>query len=273
LKRRFDSIARTLLAAVLVIAVPLSGAGSPSGEAVPPEAFGSRLVAAAASGRAAQRHPAAAQIAATGETPCRWWQFRRCDQPSDGPDIEGLPDGAPRTGTVITVDLSTNTLYLFKDGEVLTKSPVATGSGRILENGEDIWAFETPQGHMTVKGKVVDPVWRKPDWAFIEDGKKVPPANSPSRLVKGHLGKYALKLGDGIMIHGTDDPGSIGRRVSHGCIRLPARALAKVYKAAGVGTDVYVFESLPPERAVIANAPERHSDLDYLSKKKVGERE
>jgi hypothetical protein len=198
----------------------------------------------------------------TDPTPCHWWQFRRCDDRSDaGADITGLPDGAPRTGTVITVDLSTNTLYLFKDGALQIKSAAATGSGKVLETRDDIWMFKTPQGHMTVKRKLVDPVWRKPDWAYLEDGRPVPRTDHPSRYVKGHLGKYALDLGEGIMIHGTDDPHSIGRRVSHGCIRLPNDALAKVYRAASVGTDVFIFQSEEPAQASTEN--EHHSDLDY----------
>ncbi len=39
-----------------------------------------------------------------------------------------------------------------------------------------------------------------------------------------------------------------------------------VYHTAKVGTDVYIFESNPPEEAS-GGAPEHHSDLDYLKKK------
>lgn len=176
---------------------------------------------------------------------CHWWQFGHCSQP----DVEGLPDEAPRAGTIITVDVSTNRAYLFQDGEVVAKSPAATGSNKSLINGDDEWLFRTPLGHMRVLRKIVDPVWRKPDWAFIEAGDRVPSPDSPKRMVRGHLGKYALDLGDGIMIHGTDDPNSIGRKVSHGCVRLPNAMLKKFYDAAKVGTDVYVFESKPPQNA------------------------
>jgi L,D-transpeptidase YbiS len=169
-----------------------------------------------------------------------------------------LPAEAPRTGTVITVDLSSNTVYLFQDGELVGSSPAATGSGKILKKGAKIWAFHTPRGHLKVLRKIDDPVWRKPDWAFVESGDPIPPPDSPKRLVKGHLGRYALDLGDGVLIHGTDDVDSIGRKVSHGCIRLPDKMLETVYKAAAVGTDVFVFESEPR----VADAGERHSDLD-----------
>ena len=172
---------------------------------------------------------------------CHWWQFGRCND-----QTKGLPDEAPRTGVVITVDAAKNTAYLFEDGKLLGSSKVATGSGKELVHGDDMWVFHTPRGHLKVKRKIVDPVWRKPDWAFIEDGEKVPPPDSPKREVRGHLGKYALDLGDGIMIHGTDDPSSIGQKVSHGCIRVPDGMLKKLYQAAKVGTDVYIFDSEKP---------------------------
>jgi lipoprotein-anchoring transpeptidase ErfK/SrfK len=179
---------------------------------------------------------------------CHWWQFGHCDD-SASQQIDGLPADAPRSGTVVTVDVSTNTLYLFRDGQLVRKSAAATGSGKTLENGDDMWQFDTPRGHLKVRGKIKDPVWRKPDWAFVEAGERVPPPDSPKRLVKGHLGKYALALGDGIMIHGTDDADSIGKYVSHGCIRVPDSMLDALWKNVKVGTDVYVFESRPPQTA------------------------
>ena len=148
-------------------------------------------------------------------------------------------------GTVITIDVSTNQAWLFRDGELLASSRVATGSDKILRKGSRVWMFRTPRGRMEVKGKIVDPVWTKPDWAFIEEGKKVPPMNSPARRVPGKLGRYALDLGGGILIHGTDDPKSIGKKASHGCIRMPRKMLERVYREAGIGTTVYIFDSDP----------------------------
>jgi len=183
----------------------------------------------------------------TTQSPCRWWQvFRKCDQPSQ---VEGLPDDAPRSGPVVTVDVATNTLYLFRDGQLVRKSAAATGSEKTLDNGDDEWQFHTPRGHLKVLGKIKDPVWRKPDWAFIEAGERVPPPDSPKRLVKGHLGKYALNLGDGIMIHGTDDADSIGKYVSHGCIRVPNDMLETLWKNVPVDAPVVVYESRPMQTA------------------------
>jgi lipoprotein-anchoring transpeptidase ErfK/SrfK len=174
--------------------------------------------------------------------PCRWWQFGHCNNKSTDPEaIEGLPPEAPRTGTVITVDTSTNTLYLFRDGNLVTKGPAATGTEKTITRGLRSWMFHTPRGHLKVLRKIDDPVWRKPDWAFVEAGHKIPPPDSPKRLVRGHLGKYALDLGDGILIHGTDEIDSLGRHASHGCVRLGSKTLQTVYQSARVGTDVYIF--------------------------------
>ena len=181
----------------------------------------------------------------------------------DAATVDGLPDEAPRCGTIITVDVSTNTLYLFEDGQAVVKAPVATGTGKLLRSGNRVWAFHTPRGHLKVLRKVVDPVWRKPDWAYIEDGDRIPPANSPARNIRGHLGKYALDLGGGVMIHGTDEPRSIGRKVSHGCVRLSNKALKEVYQAVEVGTDVYIFESQPVQESTT----DLHSDLDIGERK------
>lgn len=164
-------------------------------------------------------------------------------------EIEGLPPEAPRTGTVVTIDVSTNQAYLFRDGKLLKKSLAATGSDKILRQGRKVWWFRTPRGRHMVVRKIKDPVWTKPDWAFIEEGKKVPPPDSPLRKERGTMGKYALDLGDRVMLHGTNDPKSIGRRVSHGCVRLPNDMLSLLWKEVEVGTEVWIFESQPREIA------------------------
>jgi L,D-transpeptidase ErfK/SrfK len=173
------------------------------------------------------------------EKRCPWYRLGLCNEF----DVEGLPPEAPRNGVVITIDVGTNQAYLFKDGHLIKQSKAATGSEKSLIAGDDEWLFHTPRGHMKVMHKITNPIWHKPDWAFIEKGEPVPPRSSPKRDVKGKLGKYALDLGEGILIHGTDDPDSIGHKVSHGCIRLPDEMLKKVYDSATVGTDVFVFDS------------------------------
>ena len=121
----------------------------------------------------------------TDSKPCHWWQFGKCADNTE--QIEGLPTDAPREGTVVTVDVAKNRIYLFENGELVDKSPVATGSEKVLKKAGKTFLFHTPRGRMKVLRKIQDPVWTKPDWAFIEDGEPIPPPDSPKRLVKGHL--------------------------------------------------------------------------------------
>lgn len=154
-------------------------------------------------------------------------------------------ESLPAEGMLITIDVSTNRLYVFRDGALVRHSPVATGSDKLLRRGDKVWWFRTPRGMHTVVGRIADPVWTKPDWAFIEEGKRVPPTDSPARKVRGKLGKYALDLGGGVLLHGTDDPKSIGTKASHGCIRLHDADIAFLWREAEIGTRVYIFASQP----------------------------
>ena len=56
------------------------------------------------------------------------------------------------------------------------------------------------------------------------------------------LGARAMYLGSTIYrIHGTNDPTSIGKRVSSGCIRMLNEDVVDLYSRAGVGTKVVVL--------------------------------
>ena len=118
----------------------------------------------------------------------------------------------------------------------------SSGSGMVLrdEGTNRRWVFDTPRGCFTVQSKLRNPAWRKPDWAFVEDGLPVP-RNPADRLEYGSLGEYALYLGDGYLIHGTLYERLLGRSVTHGCIRLGRDDLRTVYKLVPIGTPVFIF--------------------------------
>jgi lipoprotein-anchoring transpeptidase ErfK/SrfK len=90
-------------------------------------------------------------------------------------------------------------------------------------------------------GKLTNPVWRKPDWAFVEEGLPIPPADHPSRYEKGVLGDYALAIGNGYMIHGTLYQRFLGLPVTHGCIRMSDSDLKVVYDNMQVGAKVFIY--------------------------------
>jgi hypothetical protein len=69
----------------------------------------------------------------------------------------------------------------------------------------------------------------------------VPPMGTKNRKVAGALGKYRLDLGDGYMLHGTPYDKSIGRNVTHGCIRLRDADIEWLYRHVPVGTAVQIY--------------------------------
>lgn len=146
------------------------------------------------------------------------------------------------SGIYIVVDTANNLLYLKDSGRTLRKAVVSSGSGNVLQlpGSRKRWVFDTPRGEFTVKTKTVDPVWTKPDWAFIEDGKGVP-RNWKDRIETGVLGYYALGFGNGFFIHGTLYTRLLGRNVTHGCVRVGDADLKAVYEAAPVGTKIFIF--------------------------------
>ena len=69
----------------------------------------------------------------------------------------------------------------------------------------------------------------------------VPPLGTRNRRVEGELGQFALDTGDGYLLHGTPYEGTIGQRVSHGCVRLRNEDVAWLHRYVPVGTKVYLY--------------------------------
>jgi len=77
---------------------------------------------------------------------------------------------------------------------------------------------------------------------ILVDGRLiVPPLGTSARRYEGVLGTRRLNLGNGYALHGTNQPDSIGRAVSHGCIRLRNADIEKLYGMVPVGTPVYIY--------------------------------
>ena len=153
-----------------------------------------------------------------------------------------LKAAAPR-GVYIVIDQTQNRLYLKKDDETLLDATCSAGSGMVLKESvgkKREWVFDTPRGRFEVLSMLRDPVWAKPDWAFVEDGQPIP-TNAADRFESGSLGEYALYFGNGYMIHGTLYERLLGRAVSHGCIRVGRDDLRKVWANARIGMRIYIY--------------------------------
>lgn len=145
-------------------------------------------------------------------------------------------------GIYVVIDTGANELYLKKNGEVVRRCIVSSGSGNVLEDTKvgKKWVFDTPRGEYEVKSKAVQPNWIKPDWAFVEEGEAAPKSYK-DRVEEGVLGDYALGFGNGYFIHGTLYTRMLGRNVTHGCVRMGDEDLEAVFRTAPMGTKIYIF--------------------------------
>ncbi|MGE7622423.1 L,D-transpeptidase family protein [Viridibacillus sp. NPDC096237] len=118
--------------------------------------------------------------------------------------IPGFPD--PNT-TPYQIDVSLNNrwLRLYKDGVLQKQYPIAVG--KMLTN--------TPVGQFIIINKAPNP--------------------------GGPFGTMWMSLSkDTYGIHGTDDPSSIGKAVSHGCIRMHNEDVEELASIIPIGTAVFI---------------------------------
>jgi L,D-transpeptidase ErfK/SrfK len=171
-----------------------------------------------------------------------------------------LPDVESYDGIVINI--SELRLYYFakqESSQLVRIFPIGTGS-----EGHD-----TPPGTYRVVEKIVKPAWHVPESIRTENPdlpKVVPPGpDNP-------LGSHALRLSSGgILIHGTNRPWGVGRRVSHGCIRLYPEDIYRLFPIVPVGTRVTIVRQ--PVKAGLRDGrvylevhnDEFDKDSDYLA--------
>jgi lipoprotein-anchoring transpeptidase ErfK/SrfK len=112
---------------------------------------------------------------------------------------------------------------------------IAVAKGlKIAVVGNDV-VTEFPDGHM-------EPFETREGKEIVANGNIiVPPFGTNQRKYTGTLGVNRLYLGDGYGLHGTDEPASIGRSASHGCVRLRNEDIETLYRIVPVGTVVYIY--------------------------------
>jgi hypothetical protein len=150
-------------------------------------------------------------------------------------------------GPYVVVHLAENRVFLLDGTDVIWSAPAGTGTGFRLSGQGRRWTFTTPRGLFTVRRKEKDPMWEAPDWYYVEKGLRIPANDDPSRRIAGVMGNTAIYLGDGIAIHGTNNPGLLlnpdpeRRRISHGCIRLTNESARELFHLVDVDTPVLVY--------------------------------
>src|SRR5664280_396863 len=142
----------------------------------------------------------------------------------------------------VVINTTENRFALYTNKKLIREGFCSSGSYTMLQtSGNKKWIFKTPKGKYWIHGKTTNPVWKRPDWSFVEEGSPIPSANADSRFEYGVLGDYALALGDGYMIHGTIYKRFLGMPVTHGCVRLNDDDLKVIYNTLNIGSKVYIY--------------------------------
>lgn len=142
------------------------------------------------------------------------------------PTAHLLPSG-PREGVML--NLVDQRLYYFPaNGGPIQTYPIGTGQE----------AWETPLGRTKIVRKKKNPAWYPPKSIRKEDP-------SLPRVVRpgpdNPLGHRAMYLGwTAYLIHGTNNPWGVGRRVSHGCVRMYPEDIEALFTRVPVGAPVTV---------------------------------
>lgn len=157
-------------------------------------------------------------------------------------ELEGELAGLMPKGVYIVIDTANNRFYMKKGPDTVLNAQCSTGSYTRLEAADGrAWFFHTPRGLFQVESKKKDPVWVKPDWAFVEEQEPIPGARDPDRYEPYVMGDYALGFGHGYYIHGTLYRRLLGQSVTHGCVRLGDHELEQVYRTAELGTPIFIY--------------------------------
>jgi L,D-transpeptidase ErfK/SrfK len=171
-----------------------------------------------------------------------------------------LPDIEPQGGIVINISEMRLYYFLERGGVKGVKTfPIGIGDE----------GFDTPVGSFKVIQKMVNPSWHVPA-SIRKERPELPPRVPPGP--DNPLGSHALRLSLGdVLIHGTNRPFAVGRRVTHGCIRLYPEDIPKLYSMVPNGLQVTIVRQ-PVKAGVKDNKTyiEVHRDdyqkgINYLS--------
>lgn len=134
--------------------------------------------------------------------------------------------GAPTNGKWIAINKTKRILTLYEGKKVIKKYPVAVGNPHTL----------TKSGKFTINNKIIDPDWGGGGFADpVKGGTPENPLGSRWLGINRTDGSYG--------IHGTNSFYSIGKFISHGCIRMQNYCVEELFPlvpmkaAVWVGTD------------------------------------
>lgn len=136
--------------------------------------------------------------------------------------------GGYAPGTIVVRTGERQLYYVIGQGRAL-RYPIGVGRAGMA------WS-----GHAYVERKLRRPSWGPP--ADIARANPNIPYSIPGGAPNNPMGEAVLGLSRGnYAIHGTNDPSSIGRFVSHGCIRMFNQDIMELYRSVPLGAPVMVL--------------------------------
>jgi lipoprotein-anchoring transpeptidase ErfK/SrfK len=135
----------------------------------------------------------------------------------------------------IVISIADRKLAVVEDARVIKIYPTAVGAP----------ATPSPTGVFRIANRVPSPTWYGPHRMIVPPGKANP------------LGTRWMGLGHkGYGIHGTNNQGSIGHNVSHGCIRMRKADVEELFEIVKVGDVVEMVAQPPAEMSWIFGTTE-----------------
>ncbi len=147
----------------------------------------------------------------------------------------------------IIINKQTNQLAFIQYGKIISTYKVATGKTTDL----------TPEGTFTVIVKAKDPYYRK---------KNIPGGSPLNPLGSRWIGFDANNTdGRTFGIHGTNNPASIGKHVSQGCVRMLNKHVEKLFEQVPIGTTVKIVKSKKTFKQLMKLTNQRMQSQQVLS--------
>ena len=137
--------------------------------------------------------------------------------------VESEVEAANEAMPFLIVNKEVNQLAFISNSKIQEIFPVGTGKSKEL----------TPEGLFTVKIKAVNPYFRK---------KNIPGGDPRNPLGTRWIGFDAINTDGRIYgVHGTNQPNTVGKYISNGCVRLSNSDVERLYQQVPLGTKILVL--------------------------------
>ncbi len=139
-----------------------------------------------------------------------------------------LPDASETQNktTRLEVNLNRRRVFVYEGKNLIKSYPIAVGRRN----------WETPKGKFQVLQLLQRPKWINP-----MTGKAIP-GGAPGNPLGNYWIGFWTNGRNWVGFHGTPNPETVGKAVSHGCLRMYNRDIEELFQLVSLGTPVTVIE-------------------------------